>query len=145
MAAAFDSPGFCGGYGVELSEQLRAKIVLDKHILRRYAVGMSKNHGLIINFKNEDWKILGQGTIRDGKVYCHLASLTRGTWQKNGFRPIQMADWVDQNIILASAIRKEEAQRKEFAKKHTNAAPCVPWRGAGGDIGACIYCGEPVR
>lgn len=26
------------------------------------------------------------------------------------------------------------------AKSHKHV--CVPWRGAGGDIGACVYCGK---
>ena len=101
---------------------------------------MSKNWGLVIHFENEDWKILGEGTVKDGKVYCHLASTTRGQRQKNGFRPIQMAGWVPQELILAAAISKEETQRKDAAQNSPH--ECVPWRGAGGDLGKCIYCGD---
>lgn len=101
---------------------------------------MKPNIGLIIRYQNDTWKLLGEGTLKDGKVYCHLASTTRGQQQKNGFRPIQMADWIPQELILLAAIEKEEIQRKEFNKCSIHM--CVPWRGADGDLGKCIYCGS---
>lgn len=45
---------------------------------------------------NDVWRVLGMGTVRDGgKTYCHLASETRGRQQKNGWVPLQIADWID--------------------------------------------------
>jgi hypothetical protein len=97
---------------------------------------VSGNYGLTIRWQDDDWRILGEGTFNDGKVYCHLASVHRGRDQKNGWTPIQMADWIPQEVILSAAIAKEENQR---GRKHD----CVPWRGAGGDLGKCVYCGGP--
>ena len=42
---------------------------------------------------------------------------------------------------LAEYQRREEQQRKNYAENHKG--PCAPWRGAGGEIGRCIYCGKP--
>lgn len=39
---------------------------------------------------------------------------------------------------LARLQRQEEQQRAEAALNHQS--PCVPWRGTGGELGACIYC-----
>lgn len=48
-----------------------------------------------ISHDGDLWEILGQGVTReDGKTYCHLASATRKVRQRNGLRPIQIADWV---------------------------------------------------
>lgn len=60
---------------------------------------MSRNIGLIIRYESEDWKIMNEGTCSDGKIYCHLANLIRGRKQKNGFYPIQICAWIDQDII----------------------------------------------
>lgn len=45
------------------------------------------------------WRIVGVGTVRDGKVYLHLASTTRFRQQRNGPNPIQMADWIPVDLI----------------------------------------------
>ena len=66
----------------------------------------------IIEHEGDTWRIIGEGALRDGKVYCHLASTTRERQQKNGRVPVQMADWIDQQVILAAAITGEEAERK---------------------------------
>ena len=42
--------------------------------------------------------------------------------------------------VLSRLIQAEEQQRQVNAKTHQFA--CVPWRGAGGEIGRCIYCGK---
>lgn len=67
---------------------------------------------IIIKHEGDTWRIISEGATKDGQVFCHLASTTRGKEQKNGFYPIQMCDWIDQKIILAGAISKEEEQRK---------------------------------
>ncbi len=66
---------------------------------------------ITINYEGDTWRVIGEGTVRDGKVYCHLASTTRGTQQRNGWFPLQMGDWIDQQLILSAAIQREEAQR----------------------------------
>lgn len=94
---------------------------------------------IILKHDGDTWRILGEGTMRDGMVYCHLASMNRGTMQRNGWMPLQRGDWIDKDVILSAAIQTEEAQR---AGKHAGA--CVPWRGRDGALGACVYCGKPV-
>jgi hypothetical protein len=43
-------------------------------------------------------------------------------------------------VVLSMAMVSEELQRKEYVRNHK--FECVPWRGAGGEIGSCIYCGK---
>lgn len=54
--------------------------------------------GRIIEWDGDTWKIVGLGTRIDGKVNTHLASTTRGRQQRNGFYPIQMVDWLPENL-----------------------------------------------
>lgn len=49
-------------------------------------------------------------------------------------------DYAQQQAALSKRIAQEEKQRRESAANHKG--PCVPWRGAGGEIGRCIYCGK---
>lgn len=49
----------------------------------------------------DTWRVLSVGAFRNGKVYCHLASTTRGTQQRNGFIPMQIADWIDVGLATA--------------------------------------------
>ncbi len=70
---------------------------------------------IVIQHDNDTWRLLSEGATRDGKVYCHLASTTRGRQQRNGWYPLQIADWIDQQVILSAAIQGEEAQRKANA------------------------------
>ena len=95
---------------------------------------------ITIQHDGDTWRILTEGATRDGKTYCHLASTTRFREQNNGSVPVQMADWIDDNVIMSFAMQQEEAQRAAAAKNHIGA--CVPWRGRDGAIGACIYCGK---
>lgn len=97
---------------------------------------------LIINLNNDTWRVLSTGTVHEGLVYCHLASTTRGADTKAGRYPIQAVEWVPQEIILSAAITKEESERKDFCRNGPHR--CVPWRGAGGEIGKCVYCGDPA-
>ena len=46
----------------------------------------------------------------------------------------------DSQAKLVEYQRREEQQRKNYVENHKG--PCVPWRGAGGEIGRCIYCGK---
>ncbi len=97
---------------------------------------------LQIQHDGDLWTLVSQGSTREGKIYCHLASTTRTRQQRNGDVPVQIADWIDAQAILAAAQIQDEAQRKQAAQEHKG--PCVPWRGRGGELGACIYCGQPV-
>lgn len=56
---------------------------------------------LLIEHEGEVWKLLGTGSVRDGKVYCHLSSTTRGRYQKNGWYPLGMCDWIDKKVLLS--------------------------------------------
>lgn len=64
-----------------------------------------------INHDGDTWEIIGEGASRDGKVFCHLKSTTRGRQQRNGWMPAQICDWIDQNVILSAAMQQEEKQR----------------------------------
>jgi hypothetical protein len=66
---------------------------------------------ITIKHEGDTWKVLGEGATRDGKIFCQLASTTRGRQQKNGWYPLQICDWVDTQTILSAAMQKEEAQR----------------------------------
>lgn len=64
----------------------------------------------------DTWRIVGQGMMREGKVYCHLASTTKGVQQRNGWNPMQICDWVEADLILSCAIQREDAMRKALAE-----------------------------
>lgn len=65
-----------------------------------------------IKHDGDTWKIIGEGALRDGKVFCHLSSTTRGRQQRNGWVPLQICDWIAQEVILSAAMTKEEMERK---------------------------------
>lgn len=66
-----------------------------------------------IGHEGDTWRIIGTGTARDGKIYCHLASTTRGNHQRNGWNPIQMCDWIDEKMVLSAFMQHEERQRQD--------------------------------
>lgn len=70
-----------------------------------------------IKHDGDTWKILSEGTMRDGKIMCHLASTTRGRQQRNGWVPLQINDWIDTQVILAAAITQEEQQRRALTEQ----------------------------
>ncbi len=51
----------------------------------------------LIEHDGDRWRVMSTGVTRaeDGFIYCHLASTTRFTHQRNGKRPVQIVDWVD--------------------------------------------------
>lgn len=53
-----------------------------------------------ITYNNDTWQVLGQGAKRDGKTYCHLASLTTGRQQRNGWYPIQIGEWIEDAVLV---------------------------------------------
>jgi hypothetical protein len=45
------------------------------------------------------WRILSLGATRDdGMTFAHLASVSHGRQQRNGWCPFQMADWIDLEV-----------------------------------------------
>jgi len=56
-------------------------------------------------YAGETWRIVGIGAERNGSTYCHLANLTRGRQQKNGWMPIQVGDWIDSAVIARAKPR----------------------------------------
>jgi hypothetical protein len=66
---------------------------------------------ITIQHDGDTWNIIGEGAARDGKVFCHLASTTRGRQQRNGWVPVQINDWIDAAVILSAAMQAEESQR----------------------------------
>lgn len=58
-----------------------------------------------IQHDGKPWHVASIGARREGKAYCHLVSTTLGKWQRNGFYPIQMADWIAESVIEAAQVR----------------------------------------
>lgn len=54
-----------------------------------------------IKLDGDTWRVLSMGVERDGKTFCHLASTTRGQWQRNGFHPTQICDWIPNEQLTA--------------------------------------------
>lgn len=51
--------------------------------------------GDIINTAGDTWEVIGVGWTNDeGRTYLHLVSTTRFVKQRNGKRPIMIADWI---------------------------------------------------
>jgi hypothetical protein len=48
------------------------------------------------------WRVVSVGVQREGNTFCHLASLTNGKRQKNGWVPVQINDWVDTEVLKAA-------------------------------------------
>lgn len=57
--------------------------------------------GNTITHDGREWTVLSRGAERDEKTYCHLASTTLGRWQRNGFYPTQICDWVPSDKLAA--------------------------------------------
>ena len=53
----------------------------------------------VIRHDGDTWRVLALGVERDGKTYAHLASLTRGRTQRNGFVPAQFGDFIDNALL----------------------------------------------
>lgn len=53
----------------------------------------------VVQHAGETWRILALGVERDGKTYAHLASLSRGRMQRNGFVPCQIGDFNDNALL----------------------------------------------
>ncbi len=68
-----------------------------------------------IAFDGDTWRIAGVGATReDGRTYCHLASETRGRQQKNGWSPLQIADWIDlSEFVLVDGVLSAGASADE--------------------------------
>ena len=64
---------------------------------------MQSNEGSLnateIEYAGDVWRVLGVGAELNGKTYVHLASLVRGVNRRNGWHPVQMADWIDTGLL----------------------------------------------
>ena len=49
------------------------------------------------------YRVIGVGAQLGGNTYCHLASLTEGRMQKNGWYANQICDWVDDEVLKKAA------------------------------------------
>lgn len=63
----------------------------------------------IINYAGDAWRVHARGAERDGKVYCHLASTTRGAQQKNGWNPVQIGEWIELDLLKAKPFEEKAA------------------------------------
>ncbi len=52
-----------------------------------------------IELNGDRWRVLGVGAKLNGKTYVHLASKTRGDNRKNGWHPVQVAEWIDSSLL----------------------------------------------
>ncbi len=67
------------------------------------------------DYDGDNWNILSKGASRDGKTFCHLASTTKGRHQRNGFCPLQICTWIeDERLALSLAMQREENQRRDY-------------------------------
>lgn len=54
----------------------------------------------VIEHDGDRWRVLATGAKDEaGRVLCHLASTTRVIRQRNGDRPVQMADWIAPEVL----------------------------------------------
>jgi hypothetical protein len=72
-----------------------------------------------ITLDGDTWRVLSVGAFLSGKVLCHLASVTKGTQQRNGFMPFQMTDWIDVDLAtsgFAHFFKRRGAWRAEVSR-----------------------------
>lgn len=59
----------------------------------------------VVEHDGDRWRVVATGATRgDGYVYCHLVSTTRHVQQRNGPRPVQMADWIAADALKAADV-----------------------------------------
>jgi len=64
-----------------------------------------------IEHDGDVWRVLGKGVKADGRTICHLASTTRFRAQRNGQVPIQINDWVNDEVLKAALHPAPSPQR----------------------------------
>lgn len=59
----------------------------------------------LITLDNDEWVVVSAGAINnaDKTIYLHLRSTTRFVQQKNGKRPVQIADWLPISLFAEAA------------------------------------------
>lgn len=55
-----------------------------------------------IKYEGDVWNVVGTGARANGKVYLHLSSTTRSRQQKNGNNPVQICDWVPEELVASA-------------------------------------------
>lgn len=92
----------------------------------------------VISVDGDTWRIIGTGAYSAGAVYCHLASTTRFTQQRNGQVPLQMGAFVSADSVEAALDRPRgfyswnRSLRGAFERGEREA-------NAGASIEACPY------
>ena len=64
------------------------------------------------------WRVVSVGAYRaaDRKVYCHLASTTNFTKQRNGMIPKQICDWIDVLAAVPGFVHAFKRKGQWFAE-----------------------------
>jgi hypothetical protein len=75
--------------GIALSTLLRYP---PYRALKQLPARVPKGQQQRIVHEGEVWRVLSTGIERDGKIFVHLASVSR--MQKNGIHAVQINDWV---------------------------------------------------
>lgn len=102
----------------------------------------------VIEIDGDAWRVIGAGAYSAGAVYCHLASTTRFTEQRNGRRPLQIAAYVEAGKVEAALRRPrgfyswnrslrgafERGERDAAAGKPEDACPYADARKANGQL-----------
>ena len=52
-----------------------------------------------IQLNGDTWRVVARGVEQDGKTYCHLASTTNFRQQRNGRVPVQMCDFIPNEVL----------------------------------------------
>lgn len=65
-----------------------------------------------IKHDGDEWRVLSMGLAADHTTYCHLASTTRGHQQRNGWMPLQIADWIDDSLLYVPVQTSEQPARQ---------------------------------
>lgn len=102
---------------------------------------MSKEN--TIKHDGDTWRIVGLGAMRDGKIYCHLASTTRGVQQKTGWNPMQIGDWVDADLVRPCLVQREEEERQLLELAAKAAKIEAAWQDWGNGDGFKFYVIKP--
>lgn len=56
------------------------------------AAGQPLQHAAMVDHDGDTWRVLSTGRFDQGRVICHLASITRFQYHANGRTPVQITD-----------------------------------------------------
>jgi hypothetical protein len=49
--------------------------------------------GDVLTLDGSNWKVVAVGAVEGRSTYVHMVSESKGTTQRNGFRPSQVCGW----------------------------------------------------